>query len=73
MKKINWKNVFNTEHKSYNTFIDAVNAAKKAGYPYFLWNNKVFRCSDMLNTNWILIGDNVFFDTSVDDDEMLFI
>lgn len=72
--KVNWKNVFNTNHKIWGWFADAVDAAKKAEYPYMLWNDKVYTTNDneFKDTGYELVKGN-FVNMSVDDDEILFV
>lgn len=40
-KQINWSRVFNT-FKQYGDIAVAAKAAQDVGYPYFLWNDRVY-------------------------------
>lgn len=40
--KLTWKEVFNTRHLWYGHIEEAMNAASRAGYPYFNWNGVIY-------------------------------
>ena len=70
--KINWANVFNTTHKNWGWFSNAIDAAKEANYPYMLWNDRVYTTKNFNDTGYELVNGN-FVDMSVDDNEILFV
>ena len=72
MEKINWSNVFNTNHKKYDSFVSAYELAKSSEYPYMLWNDQVFFTSDANNTGWVL-ENGMFVDKNPDEETPLFV
>jgi hypothetical protein len=71
MEKINWSNIFNPTHKNWGWFSTCYDAAKEAGYPYMLWNDRIISVVDGADTGWI-IEKNKFVNTDTYE-EILFI
>ena len=42
MMEIHWKNIFNAHLQIRSDIREALSDARKSGYPYFAWNNKVY-------------------------------
>jgi len=72
MTKINWSNVFNTTHKHFGWFATAYELAKDSGYPYFIWNDKIFFTSNADDTGWVF-EDGEFVDKTPNEEDMLFV
>jgi hypothetical protein len=42
METIHWKNIFNASLQIRHDIREALSDARKMGYPYFTWNDKVY-------------------------------
>jgi len=53
--ELSWKEVFNTNHKIHG-FIDvAFEMAKNSGYPYMIWNDRVYEVKTRLELLGVVV------------------
>ena len=54
MKKPKWSNTFNSSLGLYGCITKAGNVAKKAGYVFLMWNDRIYHIKDDFETDYIV-------------------
>ena len=59
MKKPKWSNTFNSSLGLYGCITKAGNVAKKAGYVFLMWNDRIYHIKDDFETDYIVYGGKI--------------